>query len=123
MVLEYWENVINSRMGAYYPDKDNDRILEFSTNLSPLTKISLDFFANVISQKNVIVNFPDFKIRPASLFSYVFSEKFDKSIYIMADERGESLNSKSNLSLNKNHYLLCDYNSLFIIELSESFSF
>ena len=117
MVLEYWENVINSRMGAYYPDKDNDRILEFSTNLSPLTKISLDFFANVISQKNVIVNFPDFKIRPASLFSYVFSEKFDKSIYIMADERGESLNSKSNFSLNKNHYLLCDYNSYIFYKL------
>ena len=111
MALKNWEMVINSKMGAYYPDKDNDNVLELSKDLSPLTNFSLDVFANVISEKNVIINFPEFKLGPASLFSYIFAEKFNKSIYIMADERGDSLNSRSKFSLNKNHYLLCDYNS------------
>lgn len=111
MVLKNWEKVIHSKMGAYYPVKGNYDILEFSRYLSPLTDFSLDIFANVIYEKNVIINFPDFKLGPASLFSYIFTEKFGKSVYILADERGDSLNSRTKSSLNKNHYLLSDYES------------
>ena len=111
MALENWEKTIHSKMGAYFPDKNNDNILELSRDLSPITNFSLDFFANIISEKNLIVNFPDFKLGPISLFSYIFAEKFDKSVYILADEKGDSLNSRSKVSLNKNHYLLCDYNN------------
>ena len=64
-------------MGAYFPDKNNDNILELSRDLSPITNFSLDFFANIISEKNLIVNFPDFKLGPISLFSYIFAEKFE----------------------------------------------
>lgn len=109
MALKNWQKVINSKMGAYSLDKGNYDILEFSNGLSPLTEFSLDFFANIIPQKNVIINFPDFKLSPASLYAYIFAEKYDKNVYILADEKGDSLNSRSKVSLNKNHYLLCDY--------------
>lgn len=111
MVLKNWNKVFKSKMGAYYPDKSNDNILNFPKELSPITNFSLDIFSNVISDKNVIVNFPDFKIRPASLFAYLFADKFDKSVYILADERGDSLDSRSKYSINKNHYLLSNYNN------------
>ena len=111
MVLERWDKVIDSEMGAYFPDKDNFEVLNFPEKLSPLTNFSLDIFANVISKKNLIINFFDFKLHSVSLFAYIFSEKFNKNIYILADERGDSLNSRSGFSINKNHYLLCDYDA------------
>ena len=101
MALKNWERIINSKMGAYSLEKGNYDILEFSKCLSPLTEFSLDFFANVIPQKNVIINFPDFKLSPASLYAYIFAEKYDKNVYILADEKGDSLNSRSKFSLNK----------------------
>ncbi|MDO5824276.1 hypothetical protein [Methanobrevibacter sp.] len=109
MVLKKWNKVINSRMGCYFPERNNDKTLEFPKNLSPLTNFSLDVFANTISEKNLIINFPDFKLGPISLFAYIFSEKFKQSIYVLANEKGDSLNSRSKISLNKNHYLLSDY--------------
>ena len=109
MALKKWNKVIRSEMGVYYPIKNNWDILKFPRELSHLTNLSLDIFANVISQKNVIINFPDFKLGPASLFAYIFADKFDKSVYILNDERGDSLDSRSKVSLNKNHYLLCNY--------------
>lgn len=112
MVLKKWSKVIRSDMGAYYPEKDNETILKFPKELSPLTNFSLDIFSNVISQKNMIINFPDFKLYPASLFAYIFADKFNQSVYILADERGDSLNSRSKFSLNKNHYLLCNYREM-----------
>lgn len=112
MVLKKWNKVIRSDMGAYYPEKDNETILKFPKELSPLTNFSLDIFSNIISQKNMIINFPDFKLYPASLFAYIFADKFDQSVYILADERGDSLNSRSKFSLNKNHYLLCNYREM-----------
>lgn len=112
MVLKKWNKVIRSDMGAYYPEKDNETILKFPNELSPLTNFSLDIFSNIISQKNMIINFPDFKLYPASLFAYIFADKFDQSVYILADERGDSLNSRSKFSLNKNHYLLCNYREM-----------
>lgn len=117
MALKNWEEVIHSNMGVYYPEKDNDNVLELSKDLSPLTNLSLDFFANVIYQKNVIINFPEFKLCPASIFSYIFAEKFKKSVYILDYEMGDSLNSRSKFSLNKNHYLLCDYNDYIFYRL------
>ena len=112
MVLKKWNKIILSDMGAYYPEKDNKEILKFPKELSPLTNFSLDIFANVISHKNMIINFPDFKLYPASLFAYIFADKFDQSVYILADERGDSLNSRTKFSLNKNHYLLCNYSEM-----------
>ena len=112
MVFEKWNKNIHCDMGAYYPEKDNKEIIKFPKELSPLTNFSLDFFSNIISQKNMIIHFPDFKLYPASLFAYIFAKKFDQSVYILADEKGDSLNSRSKFSLNKNHYLLCDYNNL-----------
>lgn len=112
MALKKWNKVIKSDMGAYFPEKDNDEILRFPKELSPLTNFSLDVFSNVISQKNVIINFPDFKLCPASLFAFIFADQFDQSVYILADEKGDSLNSRSKVSLNKNHYLLCNYGDM-----------
>lgn len=51
MVLKKWNKVIRSDMGAYYPEKDNETILKFPKELSPLTNFSLDIFSNIISQK------------------------------------------------------------------------
>ena len=112
MALRKWNKVIRSDMGAYFPEKDNDEILKFPKELSPLTNFSLDVFSNIISQKNMIINFPDFKLSPASLFAFVFADKFDKSVYILADEKGDSLDSKSKVSLNKNHYLLSNFSQM-----------
>lgn len=112
MALRKWEKVIHSDLGAYFPEKDNETILKFPKELSPLTNISLDIFSNVISKKNMIINFPDFKLYPASLFAFIFADKFDKSVYILANEKGDSLNSRSKFSLNKNHYLLCNYSEM-----------
>lgn len=117
MALKKWNKVIHSDMGVYYPVKKNWDILKFPEELSHLTNLSLDIFANVIPQKNVIINFPDFKLGPASLFAYIFADKFDKSVYILNDERGDSLDSKSKVSLNKNHYLLCNYGNFIFHDL------
>lgn len=117
MVLKKWNEIIHSDLGAYSPDKTNDNILHFPKELSPLTNFSLDIFANVISQKNLIINFPDFKLKPASLYAYIFANEFNQSSYILADEKGDSLNRKSNSSLNKNHYLLCDYGNFIFHQL------
>lgn len=117
MVLKKWNKIIHSDLGAYSPDKTNDDILHFPKELSPLTNFSLDIFANVISQKNLIINFPDFKLKPASLYAYIFANEFNQSSYILADEKGDSLNRKSNSSLNKNHYLLCDYGNFIFHKL------
>ena len=117
MVLKKWNKVIRSDMGAYYPIKKNWDILKFPDELSHLTNLSLDIFANIISQKNVIINFPDFKLGPASLFAYIFADKSDKSVYILNDERGDSLDSRSLVSLNKNHYLLCNYGKFIFHDL------
>ena len=109
MVLKKWDRIINSDMGVYYPDKDDYDVLPFPKNLSPITNFSLDVFANTISAENMIINYPDFKLKPASLFSYIYAEKTNKNIYILADEKGDSFNSNTDFSINKNHYLLCDY--------------
>ena len=106
MVLKKWKDIISSDMGADHPDKNNDETVNFSKELSPLTNFSLDLFINTISQKNIIINFPNFKINSASLFSYIFATKYKKSIYMLTEEKGDSLNKNTNFSLNKNHYLI-----------------
>ena len=107
MVLKKWDKVIGTKMGAYFLEDGPNDSLEFPKELSFLTNFCLDVFSNIIHQKNMIINFPDFKLHPASLFAYIFSaDKSEQSVYILADERGDSLNSRSKFSLNKNHYLL-----------------
>lgn len=107
MVLKKWDKVIGTKMEGCFLEDDHDDSLDFPKELSFLTNFSLDVFSNIIRQKNMIINFPDFKLHPASLFAYIFSaDKSEKSVYILADEKGDSLDSKSKFSLNKNHYLL-----------------
>jgi hypothetical protein len=106
--METWHNKIHEIL-TYNPISrdpmdyyDNN---ELSNQLSPCTNFLLNTFINTLNEKNLILFFPDFILRPIPLLSYFYSYLNKKSTLVFT-QKGQTINnSPIDLHL-KNYYML-----------------
>lgn len=106
-------SVISPEINSFNPKNRNGSIdnVNLSKDLSPLTKFILNVYNNLMDN-NIIINFPEPYLKLIPLLSYLYADKFHKSVLVVTLEGGLTYNKVSNKSINKNYQLLNnEYNS------------
>ena len=112
--MKKWTKFAKS-LGAYnynavsddYGRPDYDIVIK--DNISPLTDIFLDVFSNVISEKNMIVTFPDNTLRPIPILAYIYSSNYNKSTLIFTSHHKGFDNKSLKDFHNLNYCMLSSY--------------
>ena len=102
--MDKWENNIKN-IGVFSRFKNGRDIDDLYDSLSPLTKLLLDAYINLVGKKNLIIIFPDYNLRVIPLLAYIYSKLKNKSTLIFSNDKRINFKSyKENHS--HNYYLL-----------------
>lgn len=112
--MKKWTSFAKS-LGAYNYNALSDDFgrpdynISIKDNISPLTDLFLDVFSNVISEKNIILSFPDNILRTVPILSYIYSSNYNKSTLIFTSHH-KGFNNKSIKEVhNLNYCMLSSY--------------
>ena len=112
--MKKWTNFAKS-LGAYnYNSLSSDfghpdYHISIKDNISPLTDMFLDVFANSIHERNIIITFPDNVLRTIPILAYIYSSNYNKSTLIFTSHH-KGFNNKSLKDFhNLNYCMLSSY--------------
>ena len=117
--MKKWERYAPG-LGAYNynstkEDMDKpDYLISVGENISPLSSMFLDFFSNLISQKNLIISFPDNVLRPIPILAHIYSDNFKKTTLIFTSHHRGFDNRNLKEFHNLNYCMLATYGTFII---------
>lgn len=117
--MKNWKRFV-SKLGAYNynstrEDKDKpDYKIPLDDNLSPTTNIFLDLFSNLITEKNLILSFPDNVLKPIPILAHIFANNQKKSVLIFTSHHKGFKNRNVKEFHNLNYCMLYHYGGSFV---------